>query len=535
MAQRGERQTKGRRAEQLDFLATTFASASDGVAIVDAAGRLVSLNEAGQRITGHGKRVRETVLSFPPILSLRSLDGRALPADETPMARALRDLPIVDPLALLQRPDGVDIIISSSASPVRDATGAIVGAISVFRDVTAEHGTEKEQAKLLAMLKEANERLTVAGVRAQQEAETAERRSAQLQGILDNMVEGVLVANTEGRITMVNEAAVRMLGMESREDALVEIAELDSLLQSWVSSGQDKRAGCQSLSGALAGEVTITEGSVVYHRRTGREVHLRTNAAPIRDQSGEILGAVAVARDVTELSEIDRVKEQFIAVAAHELKTPVTIMKGFAQLLLRNTDGLSPKQREGLEAISLGANRIHRIVRDLLDISLLSSSDVPLALEQVDLVDLVGQAWDRMAIMHPTHDFQLRAGGYVSVLADPARLEQVVDNLLDNAVRFSPEGGSIEVEVHSAGDQAMVSVRDHGIGIAADKQAGIFERFYNAHAGTRHDYGGMGVGLYISREVILRHGGTMDFESRDGEGSTFRFILPVRNRSTGTS
>jgi two-component system, OmpR family, sensor histidine kinase VicK len=535
MAQRGVRQPRGGRAAQLDFLAATFASASDGVAVVDATGRLVSMNDAGRRIAGHHQtRAGGALIPFPSMLSLRHLDGRAMPATATPMGRALRGLPALDPLAMLRRPDGADVVIRSSASPVRDDTGAIVGAVVVFREVTGERRTEEEQANLLSLITEANEQLMVAGVHAQQTAEIAEHRAAELQGVLDNMVEGVLVANAEGRITLVNEAAVRMLGLPSCEDAMVAIDELDKRLQTRDSGGPDHSAGCRSLSRALTGEVAIMEESTFRDPRTGSDVYVLTNSAPIRGQDGEILGAVSVARDVTELKEVDRMKDQFIAVAAHELKTPVTIMKGFAQLLLRNADGLSPQQRRGLEEISLGANRIHSIVRDLLDVALLSSTEAPFVLDQVDLVDLVGQAWDRMTFAHPAHDLRLTASGSVSVVADRARLEQVVENLLDNAVRYSPEGGPIEVEVSSSGDQAVVSVTDRGIGIPADKQAGIFQRFYRAHTDTPHDYGGMGVGLHISREIILRHGGTMDFESREGEGSTFRFILPMGGRPSGS-
>jgi two-component system, OmpR family, sensor histidine kinase VicK len=535
MVQRGARQTGGGRAEQLDFLAATFASASDGVAIVDASGRMVSLNDVGRRIAGHRKLAGETLLPFSPKLHLRYLDGLAMPENETPLGRALRGLPTVEPLAVLRDLGGADVVISSSACPVRDSTGAIIGAVSVFRDVTGERRTEEEQAKLLAMLKEANEQLTLATVHAQQAAEMAERWAAELEGVLENMVEGVLVANTEGRVTLVNEAAIGMLGLRSREEAMGGVEELDGRLRARTPGGRECRVSCQALVRALAGEVTIAEASVFHNPRTGREVHLRTNAAPIRDQGGRILGAVAVARDVTELSEMDRIKEQFIATAAHELKTPVTIMKGFAQLLLRNTDGLSPQQRQALEAMSLGANRIHGLVRDLLDISLLGATEVPLAPCQVDLVELIRQAWDRVSIAYPTHDLRLAVRGPVSVVADRARLEQVIENLLDNAARYSPDSGTIDAEVSSSGDRAVVSVTDHGIGIPADRQAGIFQRFYRAHTDTPHDYGGMGVGLHISREIIRRHGGTMDFESKEGEGSTFRFSLPLGDRSSGGS
>jgi signal transduction histidine kinase len=211
-------------------------------------------------------------------------------------------------------------------------------------------------------------------------------------------------------------------------------------------------------------------------------------------------------------------------VAAHELKTPVAIMKGYAQALLRTSEEVSPRRRKMLEAVDRGANRIDGIVNDLLDVSRLLAGVLDLSSQRIDLREMVEETVDRMALNAPKHRLQVKAQPVV-VEGDRDRLEQVLANLLDNALRYSPEGGDVVVEVTVKGREAVVSVKDEGVGIPEEKQGRIFERFYRAHTKTPYDYGGMGVGLYISREIVKRHGGRMWFESREGVGSTFAFSL----------
>ncbi len=134
----------------------------------------------------------------------------------------------------------------------------------------------------------------------------------------------------------------------------------------------------------------------------------------------------------------------------------------------------------------------------------------------------------RVALTTKKHEIRVVESEPIIVQADRVRLERVLDKLLDNAVRYSPRGGLVEVTASVRGHEAVVCVSDHGVGIAADKQDRIFERFYRAHTDTPHDYGGMGVGLYISREIIAQHGGRMSFVSTEGRGSRFCFALPVK-------
>jgi PAS domain S-box-containing protein len=341
------------------------------------------------------------------------------------------------------------------------------------------------------------------------------------------MVDAVFVVDREGRLILTNAAASRLFGIESFAGIGNILAEFPGLFQLRRPDGQPIASEEMALARALAGQTVAIMDQVVHNQRLGQDRYVRLSAAPIRDAEGGIVGGVAVARDVTELTELDRLKDQFIEVAAHELKTPVAIMKGYAEVLLRAARDHPPEHHRILEAIDRGADRIDRLVRDLLDVSELHLGNLVLRQERVDLTQVVEEVVDKAALTARRHRVRLVNADQVTVWGDRDRLGEVTLTLVDNAVRYSPQGGDVEVSVTVQDHEAVVSVRDQGVGIPEDKQWRIFERFYRAHTGTPYDYGGMGVGLYIAREIVARQGGRMWFESREGLGSAFHFSLPL--------
>ena len=248
---------------------------------------------------------------------------------------------------------------------------------------------------------------------------------------------------------------------------------------------------------------------------------------PISDKNGRSIGAVEVRSDITRIKELDMVKDQFITVAAHEIRTPLTAIKGFAQALARAPNACQPKHRKALETMVQQSDRIDALIRDFVDASRMRWGEVELSMRRIELSALVAEAADRAATATGRHRLLLSRADFAWVNADPDRLKQVVANLLDNAIRYSPRGGDVEVQVIREERRAVVSVRDWGLGIPKDRHAHIFEMFYRAHIGTPFDYGGLGVGLYISREIVRRHRGEMWFESEEGRDSTFYFSLPL--------
>jgi two-component system, OmpR family, phosphate regulon sensor histidine kinase PhoR len=242
------------------------------------------------------------------------------------------------------------------------------------------------------------------------------------------------------------------------------------------------------------------------------------------------------ARLYRDAQEGIRVRDEFLSTAAHELKTPVAIIKGYAQLLRRRSPAdLAPRDRRALDTLDAECDRINRLVQDFLDVSRAEEGHFELRRERHDLADVVAAAVEQMQATTTVHQLSLLERRRAVVEIDKGRIVQVLVNLLGNAIKYSPLGGEIGVRLTArlganGAPEVVCSVRDSGIGIPPDKQGRVFERFYRAHAGTAHEYGGMGIGLHLSQSIVLLHGGRMWFESEEGRGSTFSFSLPLAER-----
>jgi signal transduction histidine kinase len=228
-----------------------------------------------------------------------------------------------------------------------------------------------------------------------------------------------------------------------------------------------------------------------------------------------------------------RVRDEFLAVAAHELRTPLTTLTGQAQLALRQIARGSPapeRTTRSLEAIAGQAHKLSRLVSQLLDISRIDADKLLLERQPADLAVLVGQVVSGAREQSARHGILLRSPGLIEAQVDPLRIEQVLTNLLDNAVKFSPDGGTIEVALAPLGRTAVeLSVRDHGLGIPPERRGEIFNRFYQAHATSHRS--GMGLGLYISRQIVELHGGDISAEFPPDGGTRFIVRLPLFGHS----
>ncbi|UQA58770.1 PAS domain-containing sensor histidine kinase [Polyangium aurulentum] len=355
--------------------------------------------------------------------------------------------------------------------------------------------------------------------------EIARRRAAELGGILDNMTDAVFACDEHGRITLANEAARRLARLGPTEPMPATIEEVVTLLAPEDRGGHKIDKEHAPLARALAGETVSAEEEVSIPARAGRLTYLRTTATPLRDARGIINGALSVSRDVTESAELDRMKDQFIRLAAHELRTPVAVLRGCTQALLRTAEELPPPRRRILEGILRGVDRIERIVKALHYVSEIELGRIGLVPEPVDVSALVGRVVADMRNASDTHSVHLSYTDPGVVRGDRERLRQVVTTLIDNAIRYSPRGGDIDVEVRRSDRDVQVSVRDHGVGIPMSQRPQIFQRLYRARVGTND--GGMGLGLFVAKAIIEHHGGRIWFESKEGEGSTFSFALPL--------
>lgn len=411
-------------------------------------------------------------------------------------------------------------------APLRGPDGRVEGVISLMQDISEQVAARRKQEELTAELRAANERLVEANLRASSAAALAQQRAAELEAALANIADAVFVCDPQGRITLISRAGLEIIGAE-RPAELLTLADYVAAARVRHPDGQPVPPERLPISRALRGEVVRGVEEIVYDARAQRDRYVLASAAPVRDQEGRSLGAVEVQSDITHIREFDLLRDEFITVAAHEIKTPVTAIKGFAQALARTPDACQPRYHKALETIVQQSDRLDALLRDFLEVFRLRWGQVQLSLRRIDLTSLVSEVVSRTATTAARHRLLLSRQDAAWVLADRRRMEQVLVHLLDNAIKFSPQGGDIEVQVVRQEDRAVVSVADHGVGIPRDRQAHVFERFYRAHIGTPYDYGGLGVGLYISREIVRRHGGEMWFESEEGKGSTFYFSLPL--------
>ena len=262
---------------------------------------------------------------------------------------------------------------------------------------------------------------------------------------------------------------------------------------------------------------------------------VREQAEPLPQYITEESLALVVNQDVSALKEAEYLKDEFIGVAAHELRNPLAVLKGFAEMLIYQTArGKGPQladwQSEAVEEIDVATSRLDKLTEDLLDVTRLQAGRLSLTRKPTDLVALTQNMMTQRQMTTRQHLLTLNtANSSLVVEIDRARIEQVITNLLSNAIKYSPQGGPIELSLHEEVEShtAFLSIRDHGMGIPVEQQARIFGRFVRAENARTSEITGTGLGLYLSRELVERHGGRLWFESIEGEGSTFFMSLPL--------
>jgi signal transduction histidine kinase len=348
-----------------------------------------------------------------------------------------------------------------------------------------------------------------AAARARAEATAAEREHA--ARVLEAVGDGVFLLDAEGLIRFWNRAAELVTG-HLRGDVLGRPA--DAVFGGWR---------------AVASEILVSEGAAPARPVTlpldigdGRELWLSFLA--VRSPGG----VVFAFRDLTVERDLEAAKSDFIATVSHELRTPMTAVLGAAKTLLRDDIELGPERRQQLlEMIGAQGTRLTQITEEVLLANRLDRGDLRVDSERVDLTELVREAVEAMRERLPESvSLSIGSNGSAAALGDRGRIEQVLVNLIDNAIRYSPDGGEVVVTTAPSEASVRVEVADEGIGIPLAEQGSVFEKFYRGDPQHRAVPGGTGLGLYICRELVRRMGGTIGVRSRPGEGSTFFFELP---------
>ena len=522
------------RALQLEAI---IESMTDGIFVYNQDGHIIQTNS-----------VARTLLTqlFPPDHAIHTLQERSvnlfMTADQeqpfankqSPLSRILAGEVLTPDHAVdmsLKTLDEHALYVSVTGGPLHDGDGHLLGAVLVYRDMTERRQLEQIEQRM--------------------HAETEANR-ALLQLILDELPSSVyLVRGPDARLVLANRAATNVWGaswpqgqpfMTFLEEQGIQVVGVDGrLLQPSqlatlraVQSGVDVHQHQETIRHADGTALPVLVNAVALDTQHTTQQALEI----IGDVAPATSAAIVVHQDMTALKEAERLKDEFIALAAHELRTPVAILKGFAQTLLIQTargkgPALADWQTEGLQGIDQATIRLVELTEDLLDVTRLQAGRLTLQLEPKDIIPLVQRLVKRIQMTTERHQISLRATlPYLVVSIDPRRIEQVLSNLLINAIKYSPTGGSIEVVIQQQRQMAILSIKDHGIGIPSHQQARIFNRFTRAENVEAYGIGGTGLGLYLCRELVERHGGHIWFESLEGQGSIFFVELPLHSDST---
>ncbi|MBI3979333.1 MAG: PAS domain-containing protein, partial [Chloroflexi bacterium] len=360
----------------------------------------------------------------------------------------------------------------------------------------------------------------------------AERQ--RLAAIVDQMVEGVAALDGGGRIVLINRAAEAILGgaldqASSGPPSAAGIARFQLLRP----DGQLCRPEETPIARALRGGEVLRDVPAAIRRPDGRHRDLQMSLTPIRDEHADCDLVVGVFRDVTAERALEHAKDEFLLAASHELRSPLAVLKGYAGLLRR---GLSrperPFDREQVSAqVSQMSEQIDRLValtEKLLDVARIQGGRLKLDIAPVDLVAVARTLLESRQPTVPDHRLGLRSS-HPTIIAsvDQVRVEQVLRNLVENAVKCSPPGEVVEVSIGTAGGLAVVQVRDRGVGIPRDHLPYLFEPFRQVETGPTRRPGGLGLGLAISKGLVEAQGGTIRAESEPGAGTTITFTLPL--------
>lgn len=355
-----------------------------------------------------------------------------------------------------------------------------------------------------------------------------QRRVSELEAVLESMTDALLIVDAEGRIIRLNRAARELLCTKDTGVVLGQPLDREQWGQ-WPLGARAVAEALEPVIQALREGEALHDVEVTVHGQ-GRQV-LSFSCAPLRDPDGTLVGGLVMFRDVTSRRDIERLREEVLSIASHDLKNPVTVIKGQIQLLRRHLasdqidlDRLSSKFAE----LEHQTDRLAALIDLLLDFSHIETGQLELQPGPTDLVGLARSVLEGVQTTTDRHRLILTAPERLEGLWDEQRVEQVLRNLLTNAVKYSPDGGTVEVVIETDERHVTVCVRDEGLGLAADETQRIFERFYRAKGARRLE--GSGLGLYICNQIITVHGGRIWAESEGpGRGSTFCFTLPRRS------
>jgi len=417
--------------------------------------------------------------------------------------------------------------------PVRTLGGPVLGAFAMYfeqprepmlRELELAGNVTHSAAIIISRHNEQTER---------EQAEAALRQSEErFRAIINQAMAGILQAQLNGKLTLVNKKLCEMLGYSEDELKNKTIREL-ICPEDW--------AGSEKMFTRLQATAEPFGMEQRMVRKDGNAIWVNISVAPIGDEEGKPESIAAVIINIAERKEAEEAlqnserrlkgllkqKDEFIGIASHELKTPVTSLKAYAEIVQQRMTAIGNVQdTKLLGRLNAQINRLIDLINDLLDTTKISEGKLTFNLKPLNINELLSDRVEEIK-RTTTHHFQLETAEVPLINADQERIGQVIINLLSNAIKYSPKDSEITVKTEKVENGVKVSVRDNGDGISKEHQKKIFDRFYRVTSGNMVTSQGIGLGLYISAQIIQRHQGIMEVKSKPGKGSTFSFTLPL--------
>jgi PAS domain S-box-containing protein len=402
--------------------------------------------------------------------------------------------------------------------------GRSIGLIFILRPVSAGAFTQMDKPVLAAFAEQAAIALHNARL-----AAVLDQEKHRVESVLENSADGIMSIDSRCRILGFNAAMERITGY-SREEAVGQ-----ECARFFCFTDAEKKNVCNvkcPMSGALnADAATFTQTGTIRDRQ-GHPVEVSFTYSIVRSPEGQPVNAVVNVHDISKLREMENFRDTILSMLGHELQTPLAIIQGYTDILARQEEQSDQTGiQQGLQAIGEESRRLSQVVNKLLLASRLTGTEIKLEKEPVNLAVLAGKIVRRLSDLTSVHNFILEfPDDLPSVMAEPQLLEQVMTNLVENAVKYSPQGGKVIISGAKTGGQVKVTVADEGVGISMEDMLHLFERFYRGEKGQSH-IKGTGLGLYISKTIIEAHGGHMEAASQPGRGSQFSFVLPAEKSS----
>ncbi|MFC1945910.1 PAS domain S-box protein [Chloroflexota bacterium] len=476
-----------------------------GVWVIDAAAHTTFVNRPMADILGY---TREEMSGKPPSEFMDVAHARIT---ERALARRRQGERETHDFEFIKK-DGSKVCTTVITAPLKDDRGTYAGAVAGIIDVT-----ERRQAE--SALRESEEKLRL---------------------ILETIPVGLTVADMAGRIVQVNRAKLRMHGYD-REEEIIGMSVFDFTPE------RERPEDIDGFRRRIKKEKVIMREQHML-RKDGSEFPAVLNLVLLEDAAGQPLGSVATTVDITEVREaekarqqmeeyreLDRLKTNILATVSHELRTPLAAIRGYTTLMLEYERQLEVAQkRESLRAIDLATGRLTELIDHLLDMSRLDAGLMQLNLAPTRLKRIISTAVAEARLRSPDWRFELDWQRVPAVMmVDASRVRQVIDNLLDNAVKYSVKGKTVNVRGRREAGETVISVSDQGVSVPESEQENIFNRMYRLEERLSEDPGGLGLGLAICKSLVEAHGGRIWVESDPGIGSTFHFTLPIRDQARG--